>query len=144
MTTVKLRNRIEWGKVAVLAVSVVAGAMLPVAASTVAYWPFAYENGVRTTTATVFANQGDGGTLDAVPSSRSGASWISGSDYCPQGTNAFPAGYGVYDPISGTNAVAATGFYFHKTSLNGNAGALRVADPAALRPTSSCATAREE
>ena len=102
-------------------------------ARTVAYWPLAYENGVRTTTATVFANHGDGGTLDAVPSSRSGASWVSGSDYCPQGTNAFPAGYGVYDPVSGTNAAAATGLYFHKINLNGNAGALRVADPAALR-----------
>ena len=99
-------------------------------ARTVAYWPLAYENGVRTTTATVFANHGDGGTLDAVPSSRSGASWVSGSDYCPQGTNAFPAGYGVYDPVSGTNAAAATGLYFHKINLNGNAGALRVADPA--------------
>ena len=111
----------------------VAFAAANAAANTVAYWPLAYENGVRTTTATVFANQGDGGTLDAVPSSRSGASWISGSDYCPQGTNAFPAGYGVYDPVSGTNAAAATGLYFHKINLNGNAGALRVADPAALR-----------
>ena len=133
MVTRKFRNRTEWGKVAALSASVVAGAMLPVAASTVAYWPLAYENGVRTTTATVFANQGDGGTLDAVPSSRSGASWVSGSDYCPQGIDAFPAGYGVYDPVSGTNAAAATGLYFHKINLNGNAGALRVADPAALR-----------
>ncbi|MBQ3287991.1 MAG: hypothetical protein IJH50_01105 [Kiritimatiellae bacterium] len=108
---------------------------LNVMARTVAYWPLAYENGVRTTTATLFANQGDGGTLDAVPSSRQGASWISGNTYCPQGTNAFPVGYGVYDPVSGTNAVAATGLYFHKISLNGYAGALRVADPAALRLT---------
>ena len=119
--------------IATFGISIVAGTMLPVAASTVAYWPLAYENGVRTTTATVFANQGNGGTLNAVPSSRSGASWISSNDYCPQGTNAFPAGYGVYDPVSGTNAAAATGLYFHKISLNGNAGALRVADPAALR-----------
>ena len=104
-------------------------------ARTVAYWPLAYENGVRTTTATVFANHGEGGTLDAVPSSRQGASWISGNAYCPQGTNAFPAGYGVYDPVSGTNAAAATGLYFHKTSLDGYAGALRVADPAPLRLT---------
>ena len=108
---------------------------LNVMAGTVAYWPLAYENGVRTTTATVFANHGDGGTLDAVPSSREGASEISGSNYCPQGTNAFPSGYGVYDPVSGTNASAATGLYFHKVSLTGNAGALRVADPAALRLT---------
>ena len=102
---------------------------------TVAYWPLAYENGVRTTTATVFANQGDGGTLDAVPSSRQGASWIAGSDYCPQGTNAFPVDYGVWDPVSGTNAVADSALYFHKTSLAGYAGALRVANPAALRLT---------
>ena len=108
-------------------------AALGATAGTVAYWPLAYDNGGRTTTGTVFANHGDGGTLDAVPSSRQGASWVSGSDYCPQGTNAFPVGYGVYDPVSGTNAVAATGLYFHKASLNGNAGALRVADPAALR-----------
>lgn len=114
-------------------IAAASGAALSVNASTVAYWPLAYENGVRTTTATVFANEGDGGTLDAVPSSRQGASWIAGSDYCPQGTNAFPVGYGVYDPLSGTNAAAATGLYFHKTSLSGNAGALRVANPAALR-----------
>lgn len=104
-------------------------------AGTVAYWPLACENGVRTTTATIFANQGDGGVLDAIPSSRSGASWIAGDAYCPIGTNAFPAGYGVCDPVSGTNAAAATGLYFHKISLSGNAGALRVADPAALRLT---------
>ena len=109
--------------------------MLPAVASTVAYWPLAYENGVRTTTETVFANQGDGGTLNAVPSSRLGPSWIAGSDYCPQGTNAFPVGYGVYDPVSGTNAAAATGLYFHKISLDGYAGTLRVSDPAALRLT---------
>ena len=104
-------------------------------AGTVAYWPLAYDNGVRTTTATVFANLGDGGTLDAMPQSRNGADWVAGSDYCPQGTNAFPAGYGVFDPVSGTNAAASTGLYFHKTSLSGNAGALRIADPAALRLT---------
>lgn len=100
---------------------------------TVAYWPLAFENGVRTTTANVFANQGDGGTLDAVPSSRSGASWVAGDAYCPLGTNAFPVGYGVWDPVSGTNAVADSALYFHKTSLAGYAGALRVANPAALR-----------
>lgn len=104
-------------------------------AGTVAYWPLAYENGVRTTTETVFPNHGDGGAMDAVPSSRQGASWIEGNDYCPQGTNAFPSGYGVYDPISGTNAAAATGLYFHKTTLNGYAGALRVVDPSPLRLT---------
>ena len=102
-------------------------------AGTVAYWPLAYENGVRTTTATVFANLGDGGTLDAMPQSRNGADWVAGSDYCPQGTNAFPVGYGVYDPVSGTSAAAATGLYFQKLANDGPAGALRVADPAALR-----------
>ena len=107
----------------------------PLVARTVAYWPLAYENGVRTTTSTVFANHGDGGELNAVPSSRQGASWIAGSDYCPQGTNAFPVGYGVYDPVSGTNVVGRTGLYFHKVNLDGYAGALRVADPAALRLT---------
>ena len=120
---------------AIASLMAAAGAALTVGAGTVAYWPLAYESGVRTTTATVFANQGDGGTLDAVPSSRQGASWVAGSDSCPQGTNAFPVGYGVYDPVSGTNAAASTGLYFHKTSLTGNAGALRVADPAALRLT---------
>lgn len=114
-------------------IAAASGAALSTNAGTVAYWPLAYENGVRTTTATVFANEGDGGTFNAVPSSRQGASWIAGSDYCPQGTNAFPSGYGVYDPVSGTNAAAVTGLYFHKTSLSGNAGALRVANPAALR-----------
>ena len=111
-----------------------------VSASTVAYWPLAYENGVRTTTETVFANQGAGGTLDAVPisigSNGSVATILEGnSDYCPQGTNAFPVGYGVYDPVSGTRTPTPTGLYFHKISLSNNSGALRVADPVALRLT---------
>ncbi|MDE3274553.1 MAG: LamG domain-containing protein, partial [Verrucomicrobiota bacterium] len=75
------------------------------------------------------------GGLEAVPSSRLGAAWIEGSDYCPVGTNAFPAAYGVYDPVGGTNVPAVTALYFHKESLDGNAGALRVADPAPLRLT---------
>ena len=109
-------------------------------ASTVAYWPLAYENGVRTTTETVFANQGSGGTLDAVPisigSNGSVATILEGnSDYCPQGTNAFPVGYGVYDPVSGTRTPTPTGLYFHKTNLSAPAGGLRVVDPAALRLT---------
>ena len=93
-------------KIATIAVSLSCAASA--LAGTVAFWPLFCESGVRTTTATVFSNQGDGGSLDAVPSSRSGASWIAGSDSCPQGTNAFPAGYGVFDPVSGTNAAAAT------------------------------------
>ena len=113
----------------------VAAIALNVNARTVAYWPLAYENGVRTTTQTVFANHGDGGPMNAVPSSRLGASYIVGDDHCPQGINAFPSGYGVYDPVSGMNVAATTGLYFHKTSLNGYAGALRVADPSPLRLT---------
>ena len=108
-------------------------AFLPAFGRTVAYWPLAYENCVRTTTGTVFANQGEGGELNAVPSSNIGAI-TGGNDYAPIGTNAFPIGYGVYDPISGTNIAAATGLFFHRwNGLNGPAGALRVADPVALR-----------
>ena len=100
---------------------------------TVAYWPLAYESGVRSTTSDKFVDSVGG--LEAVPSSRLGAAWIEGSDYCPVGTNAFPAAFGVYDPVGGTNVPAVTALYFHKESLDGNAGALRVADPAPLRLT---------
>lgn len=98
---------------------------------TVGYWPLSYENGVRTTTATIFPNVAGEG--NAIPQSRKDNAWIAGSDYCPIGTNAFPQSFGVYDPIGGTNVSAATALYFHKESLNGNAGALRVANPAFLR-----------
>ena len=122
-------------------VAAVAFAAAHAAASTVAYWPLAYENGVRTTTSTVFANQGDGGQLDAVPLSincpaNSDVVVLDGEDkddYCPVGTNAFPLGYGVYDTGSGSSTPTPTGLYFHKESLNGKAGVLRVADPAPLR-----------
>ena len=118
LKTKKNKSLMAIGALAVAAVA------LNATAGVVAYWPLAYENGVRTTTETVFANQGEGGTLNAVPSSRYGASWIQGSDYCPQGTNAFPVGYGIYDPVSGTNIAGETGLYFHKISLDGYAAAL--------------------
>ena len=83
---------------------VAASAMLPLAtmATTVAYWPLAGENGVRTTDSTVFSNEGSGGTMDAIPvsirawygtlqtaeSHPDRPNWY--TDY-PIGTNAFPA-----------------------------------------------------
>ena len=70
-----MKEKMEMKKHMVIGAVAFSTITLNVAARTVAYWPLAYENGVRTTTGTVFANQGDGGTLDAVPSSRGGASW---------------------------------------------------------------------
>lgn len=101
--------------------------------TTVGYWPLSYENGVRTTTSDVFANVAGEGF--AVPQSRKDNALIEGSAYCPIGTNAFPQSFGVYDPIGGTNASASTALYFHKESLNGYAGALRVENPEFLRLT---------
>jgi hypothetical protein len=114
-------------------------------ASTVAYWPLTGESGVRTTTETVFANEGDGGTMDAVPvvvrnyyGSQEGD-----AKYLPVGTNAFPTAYGVYDPVAKANKAAATGLNFDSWSMKDNwwtkqyiasySGCLKVSDADALK-----------
>lgn len=126
---------------------VAASAMLPLAtmATTVAYWPLTQANGVRTTSSTVFANEGDGGTMDAVPvvvrnyyGSQEGD-----AKYLPVGTNAFPTAYGVYDPVAKANKAAATGLNFDSWSMNDNwwakqfiatySGCLKVSDADALK-----------
>ena len=121
-------------------------------ASTVAYWPLAGENGVRTTSSTVFANEGDGGTMDAVPvtinawsgelqNTESHSRVADYYKYFPIGTNAFPMAYGVYDPVANVNKAAAAGLYFDSYKINWwsqksiatNPGVLRVVDPDALK-----------
>lgn len=91
--------------IAFAAVAASAAASLPLCAATVAYWPLAGENGVRTTTSDVFQNIVNPGMLDAVPISiKTGVGETGvgdgGSTYCPIGTSAFPSGYGVYDPVA--------------------------------------------
>lgn len=133
--------------------AVVAILSIEAKASTVAYWPLAGENGVRTTTETVFANEGDGGTMDAVPvtiQTITGEINASSTINCyPIGTNAFPAAFGVYDPVAGENLPCATGLDFDARYFTDNwntsnkagipqyscwwKGALRVTDPDALK-----------
>ena len=110
-----------------------AAGLLHVHAKTVAWWPLAAEEGVRTTTDTALVNKAAPGTLDAHPISMDGAAIVDGGESCPVGTAAFPSGWGVWDPETRTVETGATGLFFKKTSLAGKAGALRVADPAALR-----------
>lgn len=122
-------------------------------ASTVAYWPLTQANGVRTTTSTVFANEGDGVTMDAMPVTiRTSTGEINASNTIncyPIGTNAFPAAFGVYDPVAGENLPCATGLDFDARYFTSNwntsnstsipryscwwKGALRVTDPDALK-----------
>ncbi len=105
----------------------VACALLSTWADTVAWWPLASESGVRTTVDTVIANVANPGTLDARPISMDGPTVLEGAgDHCPSGTNAFPQGWGVWNPQTRRTTVAETGLYFHKVSLGGHAGALRV------------------
>ena len=112
-------------------------------AETVAYWPLAYANGVRTTTETAFENEGTAEGLTAYPLCMNGTGTgkveiFAGNETCPVGTNAFPSGYGVYDPVVGFNRPAATGLYFKTpgtSNTHGKVGALRVTNPAALRLT---------
>ena len=134
--------------------AVVAILSIEAKASTVAYWPLAGENGVRTTTETVFANEGSGGAMNAVPVTirawygtlQTAESHPDLSDYYkyfPIGTNAFPMAYGVYDPVANVNKAAAAGLYFDSYKINWwsqrsiatNPGVLRVVDPDALKLT---------
>ena len=125
--------------------AVVAILSIEAKASTVAYWPLTQANGVRTTSSTVFANEGDGGTMDAVPvvvrnyyGSQEGD-----AKYLPVGTNAFPTAYGVYDPVAKANKAAATGLNFDSWSMKDNwwtkqyiatySGCLKVSDADALK-----------
>ena len=125
-------------KIALVAAAIcVATATSPSCAATVAYWPLAGENGVRTTTSDVFPNIVNPGMLDAVPISiKTGVGETGvgdgGSTYCPIGTSAFPSGYGVYDPVAGVNRSAATGLYFQGVQSS-HCGSLRVVDPDALK-----------
>lgn len=126
--------------------AVVAILSIEAKASTVAYWPLTQANGVRTTSSTVFANEGDGGTMDAVPvvvrnyyGSQEGD-----AKFLPVGTNAFPTAYGVYDPVAKANKAAATGLNFDSWSMKDNwwaspqyiathSGCLKVSDADALK-----------
>ena len=103
-------------------------------AKTVAWWPLAYENGVRTTVDTVLENRENPGTLDAQPISMDGDAIIAGSDTCPVGANAFPTGWGVWDSQTGASVTGATGLYFNRPSNSGTGkgGAVRVSNPEGL------------
>ena len=137
------------------ALAVAVSALMPLAAmaSTVAYWPLAGENGVRTTASDVFQNIANPGTLDAVPvwikTSSGEVNATTSVNYCPIGTHAFPAAFGVYDPVAGVNHPSATGVDFDSRYFSNNwntssnatiplnscwwKGAFRVADPDALK-----------
>lgn len=124
--------------------AVVAILSIEAKASTVAYWPLTQANGVRTTSSTVFANEGDGGTMDAVPVVvRNYVGRQEGdAKFLPVGTNAFPTAYGVYDPVAKANKAAATGLNFDSWSMNNwwtaqyiatYSGCLKVSDADALK-----------
>lgn len=124
--------------------AVVAILSIEAKASTVAYWPLAGENGVRTTTTSVFENIVNPGTLDATAAFlRTSTAGINdtatagAANYCPVGTNAFPSAYGVYDPVAQTKLTAATGLNFDVFSdWSGGSwwqSVVRVADPDALK-----------
>ena len=116
-----------------VAFAALAAFLLPARAETVAYWPLAYDNNVRTTTATAFDSIAGAG-LTAYPCSLDDGAIIPGSDYCPVGTNAFPAGYGVYDPVGNVVRNAGTGLYFKTLTSNagGYSGMLSVNNPTSL------------
>lgn len=133
-----MTNKREVGgsKTAVVLAIALSILMLSARAETVAYWPLAYDNNVRTTTATAFDSIAGAG-LTAYPYSLEAGEIIPGSDYCPVGTNAFPAGYGVYDPVGNVTRNAGTGLYFKTLASNagGYSGVLRVDNPTSLKLT---------
>lgn len=123
MKTLKKKKSIKVALGCVLA-SVALGA----GADTVAWWPLAYEAGVKTTVDTVITNVANPDILAAQPISLDGSVNIQEgiSTYCPQGTNAFPAGWGEWVPQSNQFQTVETGLNFHKIGLHEPAGALRV------------------
>ena len=100
-------------------------------AVTVAYWPLAYGNGVRMAESSKLESIVASPSLTAVPICLDGTNADevpAGYDYFPVGTNAFPAGYGVYDHSAESNLNATTCLYLKTESgVSGYAhGALKV------------------
>lgn len=107
-------------------------------ASTVAYWPLNYTAAERTTTQTDLTNLGTATELVARPISMIGETIQEGSSAsCPVGTNAFPTGFAVYDPVTSNTLDAATALHFHLPDNRDTegSGAIRVSNTAALRLT---------
>ena len=107
-------------------------------ASTVAYWPLNYTAAERTTTQTDLTNLGTATELVARPISMIGGTIQEGSSAsCPVGTNAFPTGFAVYDPVTSNTLDAATALHFHLPDNRDTegSGAIRVSNTAALRLT---------
>ena len=146
------RGSLLYKKLMMIGGAVVAILSIEAKASTVAYWPLAGENGVRTTDSTAFGNEGSGGTMDAVPvtisawygelqNTESHSRVADYYKYFPIGTNAFPAAFGVYDPTAKLNHSASTGLDFDSyrqnwwsgKSIATNPGVLRVVDPDAIK-----------
>lgn len=107
----------------------------PVKAGTVLYYPFCDVPDV-VTVSTAFTNRVAAVPLTAYPLTLNNASVVAdSSECCPVATNGLADGYCVFDKQAGEKVEAATALHFHKTSLNGKCGVLRVADPSALRLT---------
>ena len=104
-------------------------------AATIAYWPLAYTAGGRTTTATELTNYVQSTTLVARPISMLGGNIQSGSASCPVGTNAFPVGFAVYDPVAAETRDAETALHFELPANRETqgSGAVRVSNTAPLR-----------
>ncbi|MBQ7187917.1 MAG: hypothetical protein IJR99_00725 [Kiritimatiellae bacterium] len=105
------------------------------AETAVLYYPFCdVPNAV--TVSTPFTNRVAGTPLTAYPLTLNNAAVVEGSsECCPVATNGLADGYCVFDSQANEKVEAATALHFHKTTLNGKSGVLRVQDPAALRLT---------
>ena len=123
--------------------AVAVSSVFSASAATVAYWPLAKDNGVRMAQGDTLANSVPGGAaavavmirnrdgaVDQTSASGHPTSW-------PNGANAFPDAFGVYDPVAKANLAAATGVEFGGSfsdywnsdySCPWEAGALKVAD----------------
>ena len=104
-------------------------------AATIAYWPLAYTAGGRTTTETELTNYVQSTTLVARPISMLGGDVQSGNASCPVGTNAFPVGFAVYDPVAAETRDAETALHFELPANRETqgSGAVRVSNTAPLR-----------
>lgn len=101
-------------------------------AGTVAYWPLSLQNGTAATATTAFEDI-SGNNLTAYPVSLNNRAMIvEGESANPiVGTNGFPVGYGVYDPVANVNRDASTACMF--SSSYRPMSCLRVPNPAAIR-----------
>ncbi len=119
-----------------LAAALAAGAAQ---AKTVIWYRFEEQAPLTSTAAGMYVTNSVAATYPAIPRTINGSTYNDNNgttpkaDYLPTYTNSAPAGYCVYDPVTGARVENRCGLHFHTTGRDDkNGGMLRITEDAAL------------